>query len=246
MKKKKYPSHLIHGHSEKEIQSRLEANKTQSYLRDVIYGSIDGTVTTFAVVSGVIGAELPTQTILILGFANLFADGFSMGASNYLGTKTEIQEQDLIARFEREQVESDPEGEKQEVRQILKAKGFEGELLEKATDLFTEEKERWVDFMLKEEYDLSLENKSAFAAGATTFVAFFVFGLVPLLPFLIGLSSAYIWACGLTATSFFLTGSLKSRWTAEHFATSGLKTLAIGVIAAALAFSVGTFLKGIV
>jgi vacuolar iron transporter family protein len=58
------------------------------YLPDLVYGANDGIITTFAVVTGVVGAELSERIILILGFANLLADGFSMGASNYLARRS--------------------------------------------------------------------------------------------------------------------------------------------------------------
>ena len=61
------------------------------YLPEFVYGGIDGSVTTFAVVAGVIGASLSSTVVLILGFANLFADGFSMAISNYLSTKSRIE-----------------------------------------------------------------------------------------------------------------------------------------------------------
>jgi vacuolar iron transporter family protein len=61
-----------------------------SYLGEFVYGAIDGVVTTFAVVAGATGANLSPTIILILGFANLFADGFSMAMSNFLSTKTKI------------------------------------------------------------------------------------------------------------------------------------------------------------
>lgn len=64
-------------------------NYNQKYLPDFIFGGVDGLVTTFAVVSGVVGASLSSSIILILGFANLFADGFSMAISNYLSSKSE-------------------------------------------------------------------------------------------------------------------------------------------------------------
>lgn len=59
------------------------------YVKDVVYAANDGIITTFAVVAGVAGAELSSSIVLILGLANLFADGFSMATSNYLGTKSE-------------------------------------------------------------------------------------------------------------------------------------------------------------
>jgi len=80
---------LEHEHSIAAISARLTAGPRQNYLRDWIYGGIDGAVTTFAVVSGIAGAQLAPWIILVMGFANLFADGFSMAASNFLGTKSE-------------------------------------------------------------------------------------------------------------------------------------------------------------
>ena len=82
------PRHLEHGHHPHEIAKRLEQGPRVSYLRDWVYGGIDGTVTTFAVVAGVTGASLSTKALLILGVANLLADGFSMAAANFSGTKS--------------------------------------------------------------------------------------------------------------------------------------------------------------
>jgi len=79
---------LEHGHSREEIRARLSSRPRESYLRDWVYGGIDGAITTFAVAAGVAGASLSPQIVLILGFANLAADGFSMAVANYFGTKT--------------------------------------------------------------------------------------------------------------------------------------------------------------
>ena len=70
-------------------RSRLP-HLADDYLPDVVYGANDGIITTFAVVSGVVGAALSETIILILGFANLVADGFSMGASNYLARRSSV------------------------------------------------------------------------------------------------------------------------------------------------------------
>jgi vacuolar iron transporter family protein len=64
------------------------AGLIRHYLPDLVYGANDGIITTFAVVSGVVGADLSERIILILGFANLLADGFSMGASNFLARRS--------------------------------------------------------------------------------------------------------------------------------------------------------------
>jgi len=240
---KKYPSHFYHPHSPEEIKSRLSKKRARSYLRDVVYGAIDGTVTTFAVVAGVVGSGLPNKVILILGAANLLADGFSMAASNYLGTKTESEERELARKFEKSQIEENPEGEKEEVRQILSSKGFQGELLGQATEVFTQDKKKCVEFMLLEEYDLSSPGRHPLHAATFTFMAFILFGLIPLLPTLFHLKEAFFWACLMTSTAFFIVGSLKSYWTTEMFLKAGFKTFLIGNGAASLAYAVGVLLK---
>ena len=102
------PRHLEHDHHPHEIAKRLELGPRVSYLRDWVYGGIDGTVTTFAVVAGVTGASLSTKALLILGVANLLADGFSMAAANYSGTKAEIEEYEHVRNMEERHVEIAP------------------------------------------------------------------------------------------------------------------------------------------
>src|SRR5688572_10784944 len=114
---------LEHAHSRDEIRRRLSARPKESYLRDWVYGGIDGAVTTFAVAAGVAGANLPSKVVLILGFANLLADGFSMAVANYSGTKTEREQYERLAAIERKHIAVDPDGEREEIRQIFGKKG---------------------------------------------------------------------------------------------------------------------------
>ena len=106
----------------------------ESYLRDWVYGGIDGAVTTFAVAAGVAGANLSPQIVLILGFANLVADGFSMAVANYSGTKAEREQYERLIAIEHKHIAAIPEGEREEIRQIFAKKGFQGEDLERAVD----------------------------------------------------------------------------------------------------------------
>src|SRR5918993_5869355 len=99
-----------HAHTPEAIRERLAEGPGHSYLRDWVYGGIDGAVTTFAVVSGVIGAQLPPAVILVVGAANILADGFSMAAANYLGTKTELEEREYLRRGEHRHNENLPQG----------------------------------------------------------------------------------------------------------------------------------------
>lgn len=80
---------MEHSHLPHDIAERLEKGPSINYLRDWIYGGIDGVITTFAIIAGVVGAELSFGIVIVLGAANILADGFSMAASNYSGTKAE-------------------------------------------------------------------------------------------------------------------------------------------------------------
>jgi vacuolar iron transporter family protein len=236
------PRHLEHGHHPREIAKRLAEGPKASYLRDWVYGGIDGTVTTFAVVAGVVGADLSTKALLILGAANLLADGFSMAAANFSGSKAEMEEYEHVRRMEERHVEIAPEGEREEVRQIFQAKGFEGEALDSAVKVITEKRERWIETMMTEEHGLPPINRSLIRAAFTTFLAFIVCGSVPLLPFVLGFPAAIEVSTVMTGLTFFSIGSLRSRWSPVPWWRAGSETFLIGITAAAMAYFVGVVL----
>lgn len=234
-----------HEHSAEAIAERI-ASVNHNYIRDFIYGGIDGSVTTFAVVSGVAGAELQWHIVLILGFANLLADGFSMASSNYLGTKAEQDDYHRLEKIEHRHIEQYPEGEREEIRQVYREKGFEGEDLERAVALITSDKDRWVKTMLSEEYGLPSEIRSPMRAAFLTFASFVICGLIPLVPYLFRTEHSFTLSSIMTGVTFFLIGSIKSRWSTSSWYRSGLETFIVGALAAVLAYGVGILLKGIV
>ena len=236
---------MEHEHTIEAIGNRLSAGPHHNYLRDWIYGGIDGSVTTFAVVTGVVGAQLPPIVIVIMGFANLLADGFSMAASNFLGTKAEHDDIQRLEAIEHRHIKLAPEGEREEVRQIFARKGFAGTDLDRVVELITSDRERWVQTMLTDEYGLPQAARSPWLAAVSTFSAFLACGLAPLLPFLLGMKSAIVFSTFLTGAVFFLIGSVKSRWSSASWWRSGFSTLLVGGIAAALAYVVGVLLKSL-
>ena len=243
---------LEHSHRPADIAKRLSQATEHRYLSDFVYGAIDGTVTTFAVVSGVAGAALPAEIIVILGLANLVGDGFSMAASNFLGTRTNHQLLQRARAMERRHIQLDPEGEREEIRQIYAQKGFVGEQLENIVQTLTADEEQWVNTMLKDELGFRLSTPSAIRAAAMTFIAFLAVGVIPLLSFIIqlvvpmSLDAAYAYSSLSTAVAFFSVGAAKSLFVDQRWYTSGLETLAIGGTAASLAYLVGALIRGIV
>jgi len=233
---------LEHEHTSEAIAMRLAAEPRHSYLRDAVYGGIDGAVTTFAIVSGVVGGALGPRVILILGAANLIADGFSMAAANFSGTRSEVEEMRSIRDREERHIRIDPEGEREEVRQIYEKKGFSGAGLEHVVDVLTSDRERWIATMLAEEYGLPREIRSPLRAAAITFAAFGVCGLVPLLPYLAGTNSFSL-SISLTVLVLFFIGALKSRWSTIPWWRSSLETMSLGSAAAALSYLIAQGLR---
>lgn len=228
-----------HGHSRQEIANRLSAGQQHSNLKDMIYGGIDGAVTTFAIVAGVEGAGLPHSIIVALGLANILADGFSMAASNYSGTKAELDDRKRIIQIEERHIAQHPEGEREELRQILQMRGLSGDLLDQATDAISQSRDKWIGLMLTDEYGLSRDDPEPVRAAIATFTAFLIAGSVPLLPFFLGLAQPFNTAIIATLLTFFLIGAAKSRWSLAKWWRSGAETLVIGGVAALLAYAVG-------
>ena len=239
-------SQLAQSHTRSAIRRRLSAPPSPSYLRDFIYGGIDGAITTFAIVAGSVGADLGTRTILILGLSNLVADGLSMAASNYSATKAEVDHYTHVAAEESHQIDTVPDGEREEVRQLLERKGLAGDTLSEATEAITSIRQRWIDFMMSEEHGLALSTRTPMRAAAATFAAFVVCGSISLIPFLIATQKPFEASLMLTACVFFGIGSWKSRWSVMPWWRSGLETLAIGSGAAIVAFAIGNGLKNII
>jgi VIT1/CCC1 family predicted Fe2+/Mn2+ transporter len=236
---------MEHEHTHEAIRQRLAAGTRQSYLRDWIYGGIDGIVTTFAIVSGVVGARLSPRIILILGIASLIADGFAMAAGDYLATRSEEEEFQHAESVERRHIATCPEGEREEVREILRARGIPGDLLDRVVASITADDDLWVRIMLRDEYGLPDAVRSPWRAAVLTFSAFIVCGLVPLIPFVAGLKDAFWTACFVTALMFVVIGALKSRWSIQPWWYSGLATLGVGGGAAAVAYGIGAWLRGL-
>lgn len=237
-------------HTRLAVRRRLASGPVHSYLRDFIYGAIDGAVTTFAVVSGVAGADLSTSIVIILGIANLIGDGFSMAAGNFLGVRAERQQREKLRAIENQHIADYPEGEREEIREIFRQKGFEHDHLDRAVDIITANRERWVQTMLTDEYGVSLYGPSAARAASVTFAAFVLVGTVPLLTFVLAylgmnISNPFLWSAALTGIAFFLTGALKSRFVEQSWLSAGLETLVVGGAAATLSYVVGSLLGGL-
>jgi VIT1/CCC1 family predicted Fe2+/Mn2+ transporter len=233
-------------HQPAAIRQRLAAGQQPSYLAAAVLGAIDGCVTTFAIVAGAVGGGFAPVVIIVLGFANLLADGFSMAASNYLSLQSQREQVEAARRREEQHIATIPAGEREEIRQIFAGKGFAGPVLATIVDTITGNRRLWVETMLTEELGLPPHSPSPLRSGLATFLAFVLIGLVPLVPFVLpGLAPATAFAGSAVATAlaFFAVGVAKGQVLQRPRLRSGVETLLLGGTAATLAYLIGIWLR---
>ncbi len=223
------------------------------YLADLVLGGIDGIITTFAVVAGVVGASMSSGVIIVLGLANLLADGLSMAVGNYLGVVSEEDYYNSERARESWEIENIPEHERQEVREIYQEKGFDGELLERVVSQITANKDVWLETMMLDELGIVQDKKNPLIVGAVTFFAFLMFGSVPLLAYiyayLAGVENTdqlFVYCIASTGIALFGVGAARAYFTLRSWFRSGMEILMLGGAAGAVAYYVGVMLKGLV
>jgi len=243
---------MSHEHDEAQLHGEHKlVGRFQDYLGEFVYGGIDGSVTTFAVVAGSAGADLSSSVVLILGFANLFADGFAMSIGAFLSARSQQQNFDKHKAVEYWEVDNLPDSEREEVRDIYKAKGFEGELLDQVVEVICSDRDRWVDTMMKDELHMIKERRSAFAIGLTTLISFVIVGFIPLIIYVWDYISEFegnqfLTACILTSIAFISIGFLKSYVTQTSKFKGIMETLILGALAALVAYFVGDILESLI
>jgi len=237
---------LIRDHKPENIARRLGQEPRPRRWSDLVLGGIDGCVTTFAIVSGAYGAGFPPLVVLVLGFANLIADGFSMAVSNYEAVSAEYRFAERARTTEEQHIALVPEGEREEIRQIFANKGFDGEILERIVETVTSNRTLWIETMLQEEYGLARLAPNPLASAGWTFAAFVMVGLIPLLPFLLpqlALSDQFPLSALFAGLVFFAIGVAKGMVFQTSLWRAGFSTFALGGSAAALAFVTGYVLQ---
>lgn len=242
---------MEHSHNENHHGSSGFLSRFETHLGEFVYGGIDGCVTTFAVVAGSVGAGLSSSVIIILGFANLLADGFAMSVGAYLSTKSEKDNYQKHKQLEYWEIENLRDVEVQEIRDIYTAKGFTGDLLEQVVEVIVSDKDRWVDVMMVEELGMLEETRSAFSIGFVTYISFILIGIIPLIIYVVDFinpldSNLFFIASVLTALGFIFIGWMKTYITKTSPIKGILETLLLGGIAALVSYYVGDLLEGLI
>lgn len=217
----------------------------------IVYGGLDGIITTFAVVAGVAGASLEVGVILILGFANLFADGFSMAVGDFLSTRSEDAYNRMRMNKIRDLFSTDRSEKKKRLYEMFTDEGFTDGESKKLIAIFEGNEEAAVRTSTLFQIGSLPENSNAISSAITTFFSFVVFGFIPLLIYVISTLSGgqithhFLFSSLLTGATLFLLGAVKSVVTKQNWLTSGTEMLMIGGAAAMVAYYIGQILSGL-
>lgn len=225
----------------------------ENYFKEVIYGGIDGIITTFAVVAGFSGAALSSDTttqlsflvVLLFGLANLFADGVSMGLGNFLSVRSDQDLYKAARKKETQEVQENPQLEFEETITILMGKGYSHEDATTLATLYKKNEAYWVDFMMNHELEIpDPRGDNPILTGFATFASFLFFGFIPLLPFMFAgdavASTVFVYSVIGTAFALILLGLLKWRVVGSSLSKSLFEVLLVGGSAALIAFFVGS------
>jgi vacuolar iron transporter family protein len=218
-----------------------EHHRKTNWLRDVILGGQDGLVNILGIILGVIAGGGSNTVLLAAGFAAAITESISMGAVGY--TSAVSQRDYYQSEREREvaEIETMPEAERQEVRDIYAAKGFSGDLLEQVVHTITSNRDGWLATMMDEELHLQpVRSADIFRSAVVITIATLIGHLIPLLPFVwLHRTPALILAIALSAVALFGVGVYSAVTLVGDWRRSGLKMLVIGLGAAGVGFLIG-------
>lgn len=245
-------------HTKEEVAIRIASTEQHSVvgerLKSIVYGGLDGIITTFAVVAGATGGHLDTSVILILGVSNMFADAVSMGMGDAISTKAE-NEMILMERDrEKWEWEECPEGELEEMVQLYTQRGLDSKQAKIVVDAMATNDDFFVDQMVIDELGMQLpdEDDNPWFDGLITFTSFVFFGVFPLLAYIclntadIDQDTLFGLSCGLTAIMLFILGVVKSQFTKQLWYVAGSEILGLGGFTAAVSYGIGALVAEIV
>lgn len=230
---------------------KYSRNRNGKYIKSTVYGGLDGIITTFAVVAGSVGGELSFRVVLILGFSNLLADGFSMAVGDFLSTKSQNEYEKTVRHKKQIDIMQHPEQEANQIKDSFTEQGINEQDADLLVTTLAKYEKPFVNQIMKMEYGSNTTEDSPLKNAIVTFLSFSIFGIVPLLIYVLSmyipglLQNAFYIAALLTGMTLFILGAIKSKVTQSNWLRSGFEMLVVGGLAALVAYGVGVILGSI-
>ncbi|MEU2956930.1 VIT1/CCC1 transporter family protein [Streptomyces xanthochromogenes] len=211
------------------------------WLRPAVFGAMDGLVSNLALMTGVAGGEVSHRTLVITGLAGLAAGAFSMAAGEYTSVASQRELVEAELDIERRELRKHPADEERELAELYMSRGVEPALAREVARQLSRDPEQALEIHAREELGIDPSDlPSPTVAAVSSFASFALGALLPLLPYLLGASA--LWPAVLLAlVGLFGCGAVVAKVTARSWWFSGLRQLALGGLAAALTFGIGSF-----
>ncbi|HCS78852.1 TPA: hypothetical protein DIV55_03845 [Patescibacteria group bacterium] len=238
----------------KQMQLHSAGKFDNGVLKAAVFGANDGIVTTFAVVAGVAGAQLSPAIVLVMGLANMFADGLSMGLGDYLGERSEARHRARQYEIEKWEIAYIPEEELIELDRYFQKKEINEGDRKQLTNILRKYPKFWAELGFIDEMGMTPQiDRQLWLSGAVTFFAFLGAGFLPLTPYVLFYLGAplapehqFTYSMIATTLALFCVGSLRTYITKGAWWKNGLEMLGIGTIAAATAYVLGALIANVV
>ncbi|MFJ2156143.1 MULTISPECIES: VIT1/CCC1 transporter family protein [unclassified Streptomyces] len=216
------------------------------WLRPAVFGAMDGLVSNLALMTGVVGGAVSHQTVVITGLAGLAAGAFSMAAGEYTSVASQRELVEAELDVERRELRKHPEDEEGELASLYVSRGVEPALAREVAKQLSRDPEQALEIHAREELGIDPGDlPSPLVAAVSSFGAFALGALLPVLPFLLGATSLMP-ALLLALVGLFGCGAVVARVTARSWWFSGLRQLALGGAAAGVTYALGTLFGTVV
>ncbi len=223
------PAELHHSHRD----------VTGGWLRPATFGVMDGLVSNFALVAGVVGGGASSKVVIVTGLAGLVAGACSMASGEFTSVSSQTELMKAEIEVERRELVKHPEEELKELTMMYEAKGLRPELAAQVARELTADPAVALDVHVREELGVDPNDlPSPWLAAGSSFAAFAFGAVIPLLPFLFGASSV-LPALLLSVIGLVVTGGIVARITARPFWYGGGRQLLLGGISAAVTYAIG-------
>lgn len=241
-------------HQKTIAHTESHSSEASDYVKCVVFGGLDGIMTTFAIIAAAAGSATAFTTILVFGFSNVVADGFAMGFGEYVSGNAEIDHAQVERSREEWEVENSKDLEIEEMVEIYVNRGLTEEDARTVVNIIAKDNKMFVDFMMVNELGILMEDDDKnlpLKQGLVMFASFICFGSVPLMAYLFawsgqGLDGVFVASCLMTAVALIALGAIKGYLTGMNIPRSSLLMLLNGCVSGVVSYGISSVVEGLV
>jgi VIT1/CCC1 family predicted Fe2+/Mn2+ transporter len=218
------------------------ADVSGGWLRAATFGAMDGLVTNIALIAGVGGGGAGRHTLILSGVAGLVAGAISMGIGEYTSVQTQNEQIGAELAKERYELAVNPEGEADELVALWTARGLPETLARQVAEALKADPEQALRVHAQEELGVVPDElPGPWTAAISSFICFSIGALIPLMTYLLGSDSLWF-ALAVGGVGLFVAGAVVARFTTRSWWRGGVRQLALGAVAAAATYGIGSLI----